>query len=907
MSDSNSSVEQNEAPPANGRAAADARQDGSSGYAKNAPPSGSEDKTIISGRSPTASPASSTFISRMLEGCVLPGDRLGHFDLVEYVGGGGMGRVFRAVDTQLGRTVALKILPPDQAAEADGLQRFQNEAHSTARLDHDNIVRAYYVGEDCGLHFIVFEFIDGANIRSLLERKGPLPLEEALSYTLQIAEALAHAEAREVVHRDIKPSNVLVTPEGRVKLIDMGLARLRQADPAVADLTASGVTLGTFDYISPEQARDPRNADIRSDIYSLGCTVFFMLTGQPPFPQGTVLQKLLQHQGDEPPDIRQFRPELPDELGRVLRKMMAKDRAQRYAGPAELLDDLLLLAQQIGLRPVSPSSRIWLLPHDAPDSFFQRHLPWIASVAVLVCIVVLLDLSWSLSASREGQSPPTSLDMADAMPNHASPRGTSAASETFRQPTDGAVDASTRRTSTSGGSPQAGGGISQTEASRDFSDTDEAATDLLPHTPASMGEPIASSESAKRSRPLVVSSTPRGDHQFSTLEGACAAARDGDVIELRFDGAREERPIKMYNLGVTIRAGEGYRPLVVFRPTDGNPVKHPHSMFTLTSGHLTLMDVAVALDVPRGVPADEWSLFETEGGQMVHLERCCLTVRNASDHGSTYHPDVAFFRARSELDGDGFIGGFRAATPLSTLELIDCLVRGEADLLRVDDPQAVSLLWDNGMFLSSGRLLAAGGSQSAPTPDEMLRIELRHVTVAARGGLCRLGSTFSNPYQLAVQLVSSDSVLIVPAGVPLIEQDGAANVEDSRQRFVWNGDRTFYQDVDEFWAVRSLDGETPADVMDIEAWKAYWGPSRENQPSTERLQWKQPREAEGPLHAQGPDDYTLEDPTFGDASAGAPGCRVDRLPSLPVEPDPQRPRRPASTSSTGLMRAADRG
>ena len=198
----------------------------------------------------------------------------------------------------------------------------------------------YFVGEDCGLHFIVFEFVDGVNVRVLVERKGPLPLAEAVSYTLQSADALAHSDARAVIHRDIKPSNLLITPEGRVKLIDMGLARLRLVDPEVADLTASGVTLGTFDYISPEQARDPRNADIRSDIYSLGCTFFFMLTGQPPFPQGTVLQKLLQHQGDQPPDIREFRPDLPDEVYRILQKMMAKDPRHRYAGPVELVGDL---------------------------------------------------------------------------------------------------------------------------------------------------------------------------------------------------------------------------------------------------------------------------------------------------------------------------------------------------------------------------------------------------------------------------------------------------------------------------------------------------------------------------------------------------------------------------------------
>ena len=227
--------------------------------------------------------------------------------------------------------VALKILSPEHAADPETVARFQNEAQSAARLDHDNIARVYDVGKDRGLHYIVFEFIDGVNVRDLVESKGPLSLAEAVSYTLQVADALAHAAERNVVHRDIKPSNLLITPAGQAKLIDMGLARLREVGAAAADLTASGVTLGTFDYISPEQARDPRNTDVRSDIYSLGCTFFFMLAGQPPFLGGTMLQKLLQHQGDQPPDVRQFRPELPEDVNRILRKMLAKDPRHRYS------------------------------------------------------------------------------------------------------------------------------------------------------------------------------------------------------------------------------------------------------------------------------------------------------------------------------------------------------------------------------------------------------------------------------------------------------------------------------------------------------------------------------------------------------------------------------------------------
>src|SRR5581483_6577412 len=207
------------------------------------------------------------------------------------------------------------------------------EAQSAARLDHPNIARVYYVGEDQGLNFIVFEFIEGTNLRDEVQRQGPLDLERALYYTVQVAEALSHSSGRDVVHRDIKPSNVLVTADGQVKLVDMGLARLHQVESSDDDLTASGVTLGTFDYISPEQARDPRVADVRSDIYSLGCTLYYMLTARQPFPEGTVLQKLLQHNSDDPPDPREFNPTLPAQVSDVVRRMLAKNPRRRYQTP----------------------------------------------------------------------------------------------------------------------------------------------------------------------------------------------------------------------------------------------------------------------------------------------------------------------------------------------------------------------------------------------------------------------------------------------------------------------------------------------------------------------------------------------------------------------------------------------
>ncbi len=186
----------------------------------------------------------------------------------------------------------------------------------------------------------------------------------------------------------------------------MGLARLREINSAAADLTASGITLGTFDYISPEQARDPRNADVRSDLYSLGCTFFYMLTGRPPFPGGTVLQKLLQHQGDQPPDVRQFRPELPEGVARVLRRTLAKEPRHRYADPAEMVTDLLVLAHEAGIHPGMAGRKSWMAEERPAAALVRRHLPWAAPLAAFLLMVLLLNRVWAPVASQEVLPPP---------------------------------------------------------------------------------------------------------------------------------------------------------------------------------------------------------------------------------------------------------------------------------------------------------------------------------------------------------------------------------------------------------------------------------------------------------------------------------------------------------------------
>src|SRR5262249_53848635 len=230
---------------------------------------------------------------------------MGRYEILQRIGAGGMGAVYKAVHLDLGREVAIKVMPPEMAAKPENIGRFRREAQLAAKLRHENIVTLYEVGESNGMHFLAMEYVEGTDLHNYIQQKGHLEPEEARKIAIQATKALALAHRHGIIHRDIKPSNFLMTvQDGRyiVKLTDFGLARI--AEDQDFNLTRSGTTIGTVDYISPEQARNSRAADIRSDIYSLGCTVYHMLTGRPPFFEGDLTERLLKHVEAEPEDVR---------------------------------------------------------------------------------------------------------------------------------------------------------------------------------------------------------------------------------------------------------------------------------------------------------------------------------------------------------------------------------------------------------------------------------------------------------------------------------------------------------------------------------------------------------------------------------------------------------------------------
>lgn len=299
---------------------------------------------------------------KLLQGITV-GLVLGPFHLLVPIGRGGMGTVYLAKDTRTGQHVALKILPPKVARREERLlARFQREKELSQRIKHPHIAQAVEVGVVQNIHFIAMEYIPGVTLYRLVASRGTLSIARAADLFTEAATALAHAHAQGVIHRDLKPSNIMVTPRDHAKVLDLGLAYTEGEEVEDIEVVGGkGYIVGSIDYMAPEQTRDPTNIDARADLYALGCCLYFALTGSPPFPEGTVHEKVRAHRHQAPEPIRTRNPQVPEGFAALVHKLLAKSPGERFASANELV--AALAPWRSGERP----------PLDTPaDEEFRR-------------------------------------------------------------------------------------------------------------------------------------------------------------------------------------------------------------------------------------------------------------------------------------------------------------------------------------------------------------------------------------------------------------------------------------------------------------------------------------------------------------------------------------------------------
>lgn len=295
--------------------------------------------------------------------------KLGNYDLLAKLGAGGMGTVFKARHRRMKRVVAIKVLSAHLCTDKAFVSRFQREVETVARLGHPNVVMAYDADEAEMGHFLVMEFVDGRDLASEVEKTGKLSVPRAADYTIQAARGLAYAHTQGIVHRDVKPHNLLLDRSGLVKVTDLGLARLNSAATAGAGgLTQAGGILGTVDYMAPEQAVDSAAIDARADIYGLGCTLYFLLTGTPPYTGPTLVSVLLKHRDAAVPLLRRVRPDVPAELEAVCARMMAKAVGDRYQTMSEVIAALEPFAPAGGMPTAVPMAVVAPPPDVSPGA-----------------------------------------------------------------------------------------------------------------------------------------------------------------------------------------------------------------------------------------------------------------------------------------------------------------------------------------------------------------------------------------------------------------------------------------------------------------------------------------------------------------------------------------------------------
>jgi serine/threonine-protein kinase len=816
-----------------------------------------------------------------------------------------MGAVFRAQDTRLLRTVALKVLSPGLSRDATMTERFRREAQLAAQLDHPHLARVFDVGEDLGLQFIAMEYIPGLNLRELIQREGPLPVVTVVNCACQISRALLHLAARGIVHRDLKPSNIIWTPEGVAKLVDMGLARWQTHDDAQGELTSAGTTLGTFDYIAPEQARDPRQVDARSDIYSLGCTLYHMLTGEPPYPEGTVLQKLLSHQGEEAPDPSQKNPQVPPLLATVVRRMMAKDPRNRQQTPAVLMRELTEVAQSLGLQPAGPEGTLWAAPPPGP-SWWRRNAAPLSTAALLLMILGWLEFGRGTPGTSTAVRPlePAVVELGRTESTDTAASGGMAASreETIGEsvspePASLVAGLKTGARELAGILALAGEGIDTSPGTGSPADPldnqriepqEVAGQGLAPRDdeedsslrgapdrgnrvkPPAEGTPAAVEMPLEDEGFVLIGREGSGERRFATLEGALSAVRsDGAVIELRFNGRRRESGLKI-SRRVMIRADRRYSPVVELAP---QPVPDADSVrgVTVGSGGLELVGCSFILLVGESTRAESWSLFALDRPDLLRLQDCVLTIVNPQGRPAAA---IEWTDPDGSMMPDMPIPGTNPGVPLN-LELSESLLRGEGDLFLIRRPEPLRMAIRQSVIALRGALVHERLTTNAPPEQPPQELRLDHVTVVLGDSLARVdcASEVRRPPQL--QVSATNCIFSSIGDAPLVSMSANLPLQDFRGQFLWAGRYNFYDRFATFWNVVSREGVGRTESWDFFAWRRHWTESAESNARIDAVEFVDRDWQQLPFHQVRKDRFVLDRRSASNQAPGGAGDSSD--------------------------------
>ncbi len=596
--------------------------------------------------------------------------QLGRYTILKKLGQGGMGIVFLANDTQLRRQVALKVLAKEKAENPTLVKRFKAEAQAAAALKHDNIVAIHDAGEADGLLYIALEFVDGTDAHTVVAKRGPMPAKRAMDIIRQITLALQHAYEQKIVHRDIKPSNLLIRKDGLVKLADMGLAR--SVDETLeTNITRAGTTVGTVDYMSPEQARNSKAADIRSDMYSLGATWFHLLTGHPPFPEGSMLNKLNAHSGGLRPDVRDENESVSENISVMIKRLMAIKPEDRYQNPTELLEDLdnenltrgpMSLKDLAGLaeeedddddsedepkasykKPAAKEAKqlaaatmeipVQKLPASLPTSAGGMNLASLKPLGIGAAVIAAIGLLGYIASQYGGAVGPSTNPGSNPFDRSQDVVSTSPATSVNEE----------KKTGPKPVTP----GISKGPKPIDVPDTPKATTKKdgtaapspagalyfppiaplgrdgeVKHIPEWITE--AGSPAAANLQRVTVGGGPNGFEQVATIEQAIKELpAAGGIVELITDGPYFLGPLQLMNRAtVVIRAANGTTPVVVLVAEPDQPYD---SLLQITNGTLTLEGLQVLVYARQFANNDPLTFVSVRSGDLA-VVRCSFTL-----------------------------------------------------------------------------------------------------------------------------------------------------------------------------------------------------------------------------------------------------------------------------------------